>query len=123
MRGLIGTTMIALSIAGVLQAQQPEKRAMTPPPPPPVKAARPRVGTAATPTQQSVPGERVLRPCGQPANAAQAERNATGKDALGRILPPPGIASMQAGTPGQIVGNAAARNAQPCLRSDRAGTH
>lgn len=63
--------------------------------------------------------QRVVRQCGQ--NAAQAERNATGRDALGRILPPPGIAALQAGTRGQVSGNAPARNAQACFRHDGRG--
>ena len=116
MRGLVGTMMIALSVAGVLQAQEPDKRRAMSPPPPPAKSARTRVGTAATPAQPP-----ALRACGQPVNAAQADRNATGKDALGRILPPPGIAALQAGTRGQMVGNAPARNTQACFRTDGRG--
>jgi len=114
MRGFIGTTMVALSVAGVLQAQEPVRRSASPPPPP-AKAAQPRIGYAATPAQPAAP----VRACGKSVNAAQAEQNATGKDALGRILPPPGIAALQAGTPGQITGNAPARNAQSCYRNGR----
>lgn len=67
--------------------------------------------------------ERVLRACGgQNANAAEAQRNATGRDALGRILPPPGIAALQAGARGQMSGNAPARNAQACYRHDGRGS-
>ena len=67
--------------------------------------------------------ERVLRQCGQGnnVNAAEAERNATGRDALGRILPPPGIAALQAGARGQMSGTAPARNAQACYRHDGRG--
>lgn len=67
--------------------------------------------------------ERVLRQCSQTnnVNAAEAQRNATGRDALGRILPPPGIAALQAGARGQMTGNAPARNAQACYRHDGRG--
>ncbi|MEO8336255.1 MAG: hypothetical protein ABI664_14850 [bacterium] len=67
--------------------------------------------------------ERVLRACGQTnnVNAAEAQRNATGRDALGRILPPPGIAALQAGSRGQMGGTAPARNAQACYRHDGRG--
>jgi len=116
MRGLVGMTVIALSVAGALQAQEPGQRRAMSPPPPPAKSAQPRVGYAATAAQAP-----AASPCGQRVNAAQAERNATGKDALGRILPPPGIAAMQAATPGQIVVSGSARNAQPCYRSDGRG--
>jgi hypothetical protein len=67
--------------------------------------------------------ERVLRSCGQTqsVNAAEAQRNATGRDALGRILPPPGIAALAAGTRGTMSGNAPARNAQACYKHDGRG--
>ncbi len=66
--------------------------------------------------------ERVLRACGQQrVNDAEAARNATGRDALGRILPPPGIAALQAGARGQMAGSAPARNAQACYRHDGRG--
>jgi hypothetical protein len=159
MRGLAGTTMVALSFATALQAQEPAKRSSSPPPAP--AAPRPRVGYAGTPTPSPAPApaqinqptydyspngylvsgaqylvlsdgsvlvnfgngyERVLRACGQNnVNTAEAQRNATGRDALGRILPPPGIAALQAGTRGQMVGNAPARNAQACYRHDGRG--
>ena len=159
MRGLVGTTLVALSLATALQAQEPEKRRASSPPPAPAPA-RPRVGYAGTPTPppQAAPVqiiqptyyytpngylasgaqylvlsdgsvlvnfgngyERVLRACGQNANAAEAQRNATGRDALGRILPPPGIAALQAGARGEMNGNAPARNAQACYRHDGRG--
>lgn len=159
MRGLVVTTMVALSFATVAQAQEPAKRSSSPPPAPAPAAHRPRVGYAGTPTPPPAPVqvvqptynyspngylasgaqylvlsdgsvqvnfgngyERVLRACGQNnVNAAEAQRNATGRDALGRILPPPGIAALQAGTRGQVTGNAPARNAQACYRHDGRG--
>ncbi|MEP7001481.1 MAG: hypothetical protein ABI969_13435, partial [bacterium] len=64
--------------------------------------------------------ERVLRSCAQSTdNAVQV--NQTGRDALGRILPPPGIAALQAGTRGQATGNVPARNANACYRNDARG--
>ncbi|MEO8620921.1 MAG: hypothetical protein ABI625_07640 [bacterium] len=64
--------------------------------------------------------ERVLRSCTQSTdNSVQV--NQTGRDALGRILPPPGIAALQAGTRGQAIGNTPARNANACYRHDARG--
>lgn len=65
--------------------------------------------------------ERRMRSCGQNANAAEAERNATGRDALGRILPPPGIAALQAGSRGTVSGNTPPQNAHACFRHDGRG--
>ncbi len=160
MRGLVATTLVALSLATAVQAQEPAKRASAPPPTPAPAPARPRVGYAGTPTPPPAPVqviqpqfyyspngylvsgaqylalsdgsvlvnfgngyERVLRQCGQGnnVNAAEAQRNATGRDALGRILPPPGIAALQAGSRGQMSGNAPGRNAQACYRHDGRG--
>ena len=64
--------------------------------------------------------ERVLRPCAQ-ANNNNAPVNQTGRDALGRILDPPGIAALKAGARGQALGNAPARDATACYRSDAQG--
>ena len=64
--------------------------------------------------------ERVLRPCAQ-AGDNSSPVNQTGRDALGRILDPPGIAALKAGTRGQVSGNAPARNASACYRSDAQG--
>lgn len=64
--------------------------------------------------------ERVLRSCAQPRdNTVQVNQN--GRDALGRILDPPGIAALKAGTTGQASGNAPARNASACYRTDAQG--
>jgi hypothetical protein len=65
--------------------------------------------------------ERVLRPCASRRGVQQSQQEATGRDALGRILPPPGIAALQAGSRGQMSGAAPARNAQACYRSDGRG--
>jgi hypothetical protein len=160
MRGLVATTLVALSLATAVQAQEPAKRSSSPPPAAKPAAARPRVGYAGTPTPPPAPVqvsqpqvyyspngyvvsgaqylvlsdgsvqvnfgngyERVLRQCaqGNNVNAAEAQRNATGRDALGRILPPPGIAALQAGSRGPMSGNAPARNAQACYRHDGRG--
>ena len=64
--------------------------------------------------------ERVLRPCA-PVRASQAEANQAGRDALGRILDPPGIAALKAGTRGQATGTAPDRNGAACYRSARGG--
>ena len=65
--------------------------------------------------------ERVLRQCGLAGNNDAVQVNQTGRDALGRILDPPGIAALKAGTRGQAMGNAPARNATACYRSDAQG--
>jgi hypothetical protein len=68
--------------------------------------------------------ERVLRPCASSRSVSQSQQEATGRDALGRILPPPGIAALQAGSRGQLLGAAPARNVQACYRADGRGrTH
>ena len=64
--------------------------------------------------------ERVLRRCAGPANTA-TQVNQNGRDALGRILDPPGIAALKAGTRGQATGSQPARNASACYRSDTQG--
>ncbi len=63
--------------------------------------------------------ERVLRECAPVKSAAQTDPWA--RDALGRIPDPPGIAAIKAGTRGQATGNAPARNAQACYRSNGHG--
>ena len=65
--------------------------------------------------------ERVLRQCGLANSSDAVQVNQTGRDALGRILDPPGIAALKAGTRGQATGNAPARNASACYRSDAQG--
>jgi hypothetical protein len=155
MRRIMCMTMVMLSFATALQAQEPanKRRAATPPPAPPPAAPRSRVGYAASPTPpQSATSaqptyiyspdgynangasflvlsdgsmlanfgngyERVLRRCASHSSSAQSQQEATGRDALGRILPPPGIAALQAGTRGQVTGTAPARNATACYRS------
>ena len=64
--------------------------------------------------------ERVLRRCGGASNNA-TQVNQNGRDALGRILDPPGIAALKAGTRGQATGLQPARNASACYRSDTQG--
>ncbi|CAN5745750.1 hypothetical protein BH11GEM1_BH11GEM1_30480 [soil metagenome] len=65
--------------------------------------------------------ERVLRQCGLANHGDAVQVNQTGRDALGRILDPPGIAALKAGTRGQVTGNAPAQNASACYRSDAQG--
>ena len=64
--------------------------------------------------------ERVLRPCAQ-AHDNNSAAGQNGRDALGRILDPPGIAALKAGTRGQATGNAPPQNASACYRSDAQG--
>ena len=65
--------------------------------------------------------ERVLRQCAL-ANANNGvQANQTGRDALGRILDPPGIAALKAGSRGQVMGSAPARDASACYRNDAQG--
>ncbi len=64
--------------------------------------------------------ERVLRPCAQLVND-NVQVNQTGRDALGRIVDPPGIAALKAGTRGRALGNAPALNASACYRTDAQG--
>ena len=64
--------------------------------------------------------ERVLRQCAQQnANTGQVIQN--GRDALGRIGDPPGIAALRAGTRGQVSGNMPAQNVSACYRNDAQG--
>lgn len=63
--------------------------------------------------------ERVLRSCA-PAQAP-VQANVNGRDALGRILPPPGIAALQQGSRGQIYGQVPARSVGACYRLDGQG--
>lgn len=65
--------------------------------------------------------ERVLRQCAVASNTNSVQMNQTGRDALGRILDPPGIAALKAGTRGQVMGNAPAQNASACYRNDQQG--
>ena len=65
--------------------------------------------------------ERVLRACSSQRSVSQSQQDATGRDALGRILPPPGIAALQAGSRGQITGFVPARNIAACYRADGRG--
>ena len=66
--------------------------------------------------------ERVLRQCALvQGNNNGVQVNQTGRDALGRILDPPGIAALNAGSRGQVMGSAPPRNASACYRSDAQG--
>ena len=65
--------------------------------------------------------ERVLRQCALVNTNNGVQVNQTGRDALGRILDPPGIAALKAGTRGQVMGSAPARNASACYRNDVQG--
>jgi hypothetical protein len=61
--------------------------------------------------------QRVLRSCA----AQQSQFNANGRDALGRIPPPPGIAALNEGTQGTIFGAPPGANAAACFRRDQHG--
>jgi hypothetical protein len=63
--------------------------------------------------------ERVLRQCAQRSSQTQVNQN--GRDALGRILDPPGIAALKAGTRGQASGAQPPANAQACYSADTQG--
>ena len=65
--------------------------------------------------------ERVLRQCGVVNSNDGVQVNQTGRDALGRIMDPPGIAALKAGSRGQVTGNAPPQNASACFRSDAQG--
>lgn len=64
--------------------------------------------------------ERVLRQCAPP-ESSNWPVNQTGRDALGRILDPPGIAALKVGARGQALGNAPGQTATACYRSDAQG--
>ena len=63
--------------------------------------------------------ERVLRQCAPSASQTQVNQN--GRDALGRILDPPGIAALKAGSRGQATGAQPPRDAAACYRADQQG--
>ncbi|CAN5133207.1 hypothetical protein BH09GEM1_BH09GEM1_13870 [soil metagenome] len=63
--------------------------------------------------------ERVLRQCATSAATTQVNQN--GRDALGRIPDPPGIAAIKAGTRGQASGAQPPRNGSACYRADQRG--
>lgn len=63
--------------------------------------------------------ERVLRQCAPPSSQTQVNQN--GRDALGRILDPPGIAALKAGTRGQASGVQPPAGANACYRADQQG--
>ena len=65
--------------------------------------------------------ERVLRPCAQTRGVSPSQQEATGRDALGRILPPPGIAALQQGMRGQMSGATPSRGTAACYRGDAQG--
>jgi len=58
--------------------------------------------------------ERVLRQCA--TNQRPTQANVNGRDALGRILPPLGIATLNQGSQGQIYGQVPQRNVGACYR-------
>lgn len=64
--------------------------------------------------------ERVLRQC-VPSSGGATQVNQNGRDALGRILDPPGIAALKAGTRGQATGAQPPRNSSACYRADPMG--
>ncbi len=138
---MLASFLVAASVA---QAQSKDN---TPPVQPAAK--KPRIGYAASPPpeqpQQARPplpqvfvqngfpfvvqadgsilanfgngNQRVLRQCA----AQQSQLNANGRDALGRIPPPPGIAAYNAGTQGTIFGLPPGTNTVACFRRDEHG--
>jgi hypothetical protein len=64
--------------------------------------------------------ERVLRQCAPSSDQTQVNQN--GRDALGRILDPPGIAALKAGSRGQATGAQPPRNASACYRANQQGS-
>ena len=64
--------------------------------------------------------ERVLRECA-PVSSGVTQTNQSGRDALGRIQDPPGIAALKAGTRGQAWGTQPPRNMAACYRADQQG--
>lgn len=65
--------------------------------------------------------ERVLRQCAVVNSNDGVQVNQTGRDALGRIMDPPGIAALKAGSRGQVIGNPPSQYASACFRSDAQG--
>jgi hypothetical protein len=63
--------------------------------------------------------ERVLRQCAP--SSSQSQMNQNGRDALGRILDPPGIAALKAGSRGQASGARPQANVSACYRADQQG--
>lgn len=63
--------------------------------------------------------ERVLRPCAVRQQSQPVSTN--GRDALGRIGPPPGIAALNAGTRGQLGGTMPRQNVAACYRVNARG--
>ena len=63
--------------------------------------------------------ERVLRQCAPASGQTQVNQN--GRDALGRILDPPGIAALKAGSRGQASGAQPPSNVAACYRADQQG--
>lgn len=122
MSRMIGTALFALLCAASVEAQAPVKRprvgyagtAAPPPPPavvvPPVYYVPSGYAISGVPYLVLTDGsvavnfgtgyERVLRPCATPRPALVPN----GRDALGRITAPPGIAALQAGARGTISG-------------------
>ena len=64
--------------------------------------------------------ERVLRQC-VPSSGSATQVNQNGRDALGRIVDPPGIAALKAGRRGQASGAQPPRNSSACYRADPIG--
>ena len=63
--------------------------------------------------------QRVLLPCARPRVVST---DPFGRDALGRIPDPPGIAALRPGAQGQASGNTPARSANACYRPTTQGS-
>lgn len=64
--------------------------------------------------------ERVLRACST-SNATGVSTTELGRDALGRIPDPPGIAALRPGARGQVAGTMPAQNVAACFNRDAQG--
>ena len=65
--------------------------------------------------------ERVLRACSPARSPSATTTDQFGRDALGRIQDPPGIAALRPGVRGQVAGTMPAQNAAACFKPDGQG--
>ncbi|MEP6618518.1 MAG: hypothetical protein ABJE47_04355 [bacterium] len=65
--------------------------------------------------------ERVLRSCARPRTSNVSPSEQTGRDALGRIQDPPGIAALRPGARGQVGGTMPSQGTGACFKTDAQG--
>lgn len=65
--------------------------------------------------------ERVLRACSATQAPSPSTTDQFGRDALGRIPDPPGIAALRPGARGQVAGTMPAQNVTACFKTDPQG--